>query len=334
MSRNLIHAALVCSLLFGCSESKTWNQGDIADIRDSIIEFNTGDAMIGWSPRIAFSDSMMFVLDETSTDKVVKVFSLPQGEFLSEFGNYGPGPYEIGGPNSLNVYEDDLDGRTKALIVDLTQNCILVFDVDSVMHDEEYIPQRIHDLHHGVIPAQYVRINNTQGFACKIQLGSTGAISSKSLGMFNLSTGELTDFAPEHSVANNNSVFSVSTKYGLVAEASTNVDEIKIYDFNGDLLYNVKGSEYTNDAQRRRSFFSNVTFADDLILGVYSGGTIKNDYLGEKIAVLDKEGNYITTLNVGRKIRDLKYHEPTGRLYMSFYNDDWQFGWLDLHSVL
>lgn len=325
---------LIFVAVTSCSTEKTWNQGDIKNVRSIIEEFDIGDVLIGRSARMIITGDSLFIMDEMSVDKIVKVFQIPTGEFIGEFVNYGEGPSEVGGPDGLNVFYDEGDGRKKALITNYSQNAVLIFDVDSALNMEKYSPKRICGFKSGLIPSHYVYTGDAMGFARKIILSPSGNGFDQELCRFNISTGEITDFAQEYHIDNNSSVAAVSLKHDLVAEASSNVDLINIYDFDGRLLHAVKGSEYQDKADRRKSYFSNVVFADSLILGVYSGGSWNKQYIGKKIAVIDIEGNYVGTLDTERKIRDLKYHDPSGTLYLSLLDDDWQFGTLDLKKAL
>lgn len=331
--KHMMALLLLSVLLVGCKQDKVWPNDNEIKVGSLVEEFTTGEAMIGSNALLELNDSLLLINDAEAYDELVSVFRLPDGQYEGSFVEYGPGPYEVGSAGGINLFADAQTGKLKTLVFDYAQNSVLSYDMDSIFKDG-YQPTRLKSYASGIVPSDFIYVNDTLGFARKVVLSPTGNGFTQSLGKYNLTTGELSDFAPEYAIENNNSLFAVSKKDGLIAEVATNVDVINIYDFDGKLLHQIRGPEYKDKAERLTAYFSSVVFADDLILAVYSGGKWNTDFLGKEIVVIDKEGNYKATLDLERKVRDMKYHEPTGRLYMSFYDDDMQFGWLDLHSVL
>ncbi len=88
------------------------------------------------------------------------------------------------------------------------------------------------------------------------------------------------------------------------------------------------------EADKKTNYFSYVRVAGPYILGVYAGSDGNTEQIGKKIVVMDLEGNYIATLDAGKRVRDMYYHEPSGILWMSFTEDDMQFGKLNLAEAL
>ena len=55
--------------------------------------------------------------------------------------------------------------------------------------------------------------------------------------------------------------------------------------------------------------------------------------MNTKLIVFNTDGDYVRTLDVGYKINHFCYDEENNRLIFNF-NDDIQFGYLDLNNLL
>lgn len=304
------------------------------DVSDLIEEFSMEDALIGPDVAVSVTDHKVVITDYKSVDKIIYAFSIPSGQYLGAFGDYGPGPYEVGIPGETNVYVDSEDGREKGIVFNFAQNSVLRFDIDSSLYVADYRPERLKPLGGTVFPDYYKHINDTLGFAEKIVLGPDGNGFSQSIGRYNMITGELTDFAPEEAIAGNYSSFDILPELNMLVEVGQRVDIIKIYDLDGNVKKRIKGPNFRPEPKGGKAYFSDVCFTDKYILCVYSGENWNGGSLGKKIVVLDLEGNYIATLDTGRKIRNMAYHPSSSTLYISFPKDEMQVGMLNLDDVI
>ncbi|MDE7461216.1 MAG: TolB-like 6-bladed beta-propeller domain-containing protein [Paramuribaculum sp.] len=309
-------------------------RGNYIDVSDMIDEFSLEDVLIGSDVGVTVTDNKLVITDYESIDKILSVFSVPDGQFLGSFGNYGPGPYDIGIPGEAIVYADSVDGREKALMFNFAQYSVLKFDIDSAICQTDYLPVRMKSTDSKVLPSYYQHINDTLGFAKKIVMSPDGNGFSQSLGRYNISTGELTDFAPEEAIEGNYSSFAICPEINMLVEAGQRVDIIKIYDLDGNVKKRIKGPNYRPEPKGGKAYFSDVCFTDKYILCVYSGENWNGGSLGKKIVVLDMDGNYLATLDTKRKIRNMAYHSPSSTLYMAFPSDEMQVGMLNINDVI
>lgn len=334
------HALLPLLPILACLSCNS-NSVDIKQQRDKVIdvtemvkEFPMEEVLIGNNALLAGSDRNLYILDAGATDEFVSVFSLPDGKFIGQFMDFGGGPNEVASPGSLNIFTSPTDGREKLLVIDHGNLRTSAYDVDSALTDSSYIAQRYRPLDATVQPSHYIYINDTLGFARKIVINQETNNFDQALGKYNLITGELSDFAPEEHIKGNRSLFTVARNEKRVIEVGSNVDLVVIYDFDGNVIRRIQGPNYKPEAERRKAYFSSATVAGPYILGVYSGGDWNTAYLGKRIEVWDVDGNYIASLNVGKEIRNMFYHAPSGILWLSLRNDEMQFATLNLQEAL
>ncbi|MBD5324169.1 MAG: hypothetical protein HDS02_04940 [Bacteroides sp.] len=312
----------------------TQKRNNEIDVSDLIEEFSLENVLIGSDVGVTVTDNKLIITDYKSVDKIIHAFSIPCGRYLGAFGDYGPGPYEVGIPGETNVYVDSEDGREKGIVFNFAQNSVLRFDIDSSLYVADYRPERLKPLGDKVFPDYYKHINDTLGFAEKIILGPDGNGFSQSIGRYNMMSGELTDFAPEEAIEGNYSSFDILPELDMLVEAGQRVDIIKIYDLDGNVKKRIKGPNYRPEPKGGKAYFSDVCFTDKYILCVYSGENWNGGSLGKKIVVLDMDGNYLATLDTKRKIRNVAYHSPSSTLYISFPSDEMQVGMLNLDDIL
>ncbi len=334
----IVTLVLFLSICFSCREKDSINvnqeRDNEIDVSELIEEFPVEEPLIHASIPILGSDKYLYLYDFKSTDKVLSVFSLPEGKYIGQFMDFGEGPDEVSMSCDINFITSPIDQREKAIVLDLIQHRISIYDVDSALTDSLYVPRIMKPLDATTFPMDYFYVNDTLGFSRKVTLLPETTRFQQALGKYNLRTGELTDFAPEEHFDDNYSGLAISKAAERVIEASANVDIVVIYDYDGNVLRRVKGPNYKPKAEGWMNYFSDVKVGGPYILGVYSGGDWNREQLGKQIIVMDLDGNYIATLNIGKRIRDLYYHEPSGVLWLSFSKDDMQFGKLNLAEAL
>ncbi|MDE6263913.1 MAG: hypothetical protein K2M11_02095 [Paramuribaculum sp.] len=339
MKECIITLLIFIYVCFSCGKKDSINvtqeRDNEIDVSELIEEFPVDSVLIHAGARFYGSNRYLYIKDSESTDKITSVFLLPDGKYMGQFMDFGAGPNEVASAGSISVITSPIDGREKALLIDHGNYRIYGYDVDSALTDSTYTPISIKPLDELVMPSRYIYINDTLGFARKIVLHPGSPKFDQSLGKYNLKTGELIDFALEEHIAGNQSVFTVSEESERVIEAGTNIDIVVIYDYDGNVVKRIKGPNYKPKAEGRKSYFSNVKIAGPYILGVYSGGDwYTADYIGKNIEVWDLDGNYIATLNMGKRIRDMYYHNPSGILWLSIVEDDMVFGKLNLEEAM
>ncbi len=336
--KQILPALLLLALSFSCREKDPINvnqeRNNEIDVSELIEEFIVEEPMLHDDVRILGSDKYLYFKDYMSTDKITSVFSLPEGEYIGQFMDFGEGPHEVSMSCDINIFTSPIDQREKAIVLDLIQHRASSYDVDSALTDSLYVPRMMKPLDATTFPSHYAYINDTLGFARKITLLPETTRFQQALGKYNLRTGELTDFATEEHINDNYSLIAVSKAAERVVETGGNVDIVVIYDYDGNVLRRIKGPNYKPKAEGRRIYYSLVRVGGPYIFGVYSGGDWNTEHLGKQIVVMDLDGNYIATLDMGTRIRDLYYHEPSGILWLKFSEDERQFGKLNLAEAL
>ncbi len=230
--KQILPALLLLALFFSCREKDPINvnqeRNNEIDISELIEEFPVEEPLINDGARLYGSDNYLYVKDYTSTDKITSVFSLPDGDFVGQFMDFGAGPNEIAIIGNINLFTSEADGREKAVVMDHGNWRISIYDVDSALTDTTYIPRQVKSLDSTVFPSHYVYVNDTLGFARKIVISPGSTRFDQAIGKYNLMTGELTDFAPEEHISGNTSQIAVSKGAKKVIEAGGHVDRVGV----------------------------------------------------------------------------------------------------------
>ncbi len=303
---------------------------DADSCKELVKEFKTEDVLIGRSSTIHTTDSLLFVLDHTSTDSIIHMFDAFTDRHIKSFGKFGQGPDEIARAGQFAFDHD----KGEAYVFDYGQQRVMAFNIDSVVSDPEYRPYvKLRFTTAKAFPDRYVHINDSLGFARHISPGKTKGFV-QSLCRYNLDSGTVVPFGdPALKCYENRSMFAVSPETNMVAEACSTQDLVIIYDFDGNVINRFEGPLYSSDVNRDATYFTGAVFAGDYLLCSYSGDTTGKEYFGPYIVVFDKKGDYMKTLDLGRKIINMSYSPAKGRLLIGF-DDEMQFGELSLSEII
>ena len=331
------YAVIAIVGLASCNESKysdiIQKRDHEIDVRDMIVKFDEDPVMIGASAYLATSQNKIYIEDSGSTDKLVNVYDATDGKYLGSFADYGSGPYEIGVSDLPTVIPANSQHGDRYIMIDHAQHNIFVYDVDSALVFPDYLPQRIRKMDGLEFPSRYKPLNDSTGLSNRIRLKPDSYDINQTLVRYNLSTGDISVFTEDDNQPSGLFSFTVVPERNLVAASEPDRDIIWLYDLDGNVKKRIKGPEFTSEPNKQMSYNTLMGCTDKYLLTVYCGKPTREQHNGNKLIVNDFDGNYIATLNIGEPIIYMKYHAPTGKLYMVL-KDDRQFVTLDINKAL
>ena len=331
------YAVIAIVGLASCNEPKFQDTTQIRDneidVSDMIIKFDESPIMIGASAYLATSPNKIYIKDSGSTDKLVNVYDATDGKYLGSFADYGSGPYEIGVSDLPTVIPANSQHGDRYIMIDHAQHNIFVYDVDSALVFPDYLPQRIRKMDGLEFPSRYKPLNDSTGLSNRIRLKPDSYDINQTLVRYNLSTGDISVFTEDDNQPSGLFSFTVVPERNLVAASEPDRDIIWLYDLDGNVKKRIKGPEFTSEPNKQMSYNTLMGCTDKYLLTVYCGKPTREQHNGNKLIVNDFDGNYIATLNIDEPIIDMKYHAPTGKLYMVL-KDDRQFVTLDINKAL
>ncbi|MCM1355048.1 MAG: TolB-like 6-bladed beta-propeller domain-containing protein [Staphylococcus sp.] len=325
-----IWSILIVAGFSGCSSDRQCSWTDTTDVSGQVVTFDSDPYLIGKTPNIYASDSMIVVKDPGAQEMILSVLDPHVNKFKGQLAAFGSGPDEITVPGAV-VINDSLNS---IYIFDHGQLKISSFQVDSALVNPDYAPVTINHFSNASFPDRYIYVNDSVGFARSIKMGKSRGGYEQGLCKYNLKTGELTEFDSSHRIAGLKSLFGVSLSDSIIAEGATNNDLMNIYDFDGKLLMEIKGPEYVDQVAGKKVYYRSIKTTPKYILAGYSGREGERDNFCDKIRVFTHDGKLVNTLYVGKDIYDMAYYQPLNRLYMVIEDENAQFAYIDLDKAL
>ena len=91
--RNILCVTLI-ALLGGCTSTSVTEKyqdkrNDIINVKDKVIEFETGNVLIGSVSRLYMSNKCLLIADHKSVDKQIHIFNKNDFSYLTSIGNFG-----------------------------------------------------------------------------------------------------------------------------------------------------------------------------------------------------------------------------------------------------
>lgn len=300
------------------------------NVKSSITEIPLDSILIGQYAHVYILGEYLLISDARSFDKSIHVFNKNNFQYLASTAHRGEGPNEItvlGHIGTDNIHK-------KFYVTDHGKLKIYSFDVDSVIKYPEYIPSVKMRIKPENFPSEYTYINDTLCIGRTIVPNGTNDYTPY-VSRWNMLTNEIIPISPASEMKHKRITFAASPQYGLALELYTFYDRIAVFDFEGNLKYNIYGPQWTNSDSKRIHYYSDAVFCkNNKFIASYSGGSNRTDeYYPTKLIVFNTDGDYVRTLDVGYKISHFCYDEENNRLIFNF-NDDIQFGYLDLNNLL
>ena len=331
--RNILCVTLI-ALLGGCTSTSVTEKyqdkrNDIINVKDKVIEFETGNVLIGSVSRLYMSNKCLLIADHKSVDKQIHIFNKNDFSYLTSIGNFGEGPEEITVMGCLAIDE----AHHQLYVSDHAKQKIFSYDMDSVMVDSLYKPQVKTAMNETLFPSEYQYINDTLSIAVLIKPTSTSTFN-QFLGRWNMNTGEMIPMKYTHpDIQKKRITFAASEKAGIYVECYTRHDLMTICSLDGELLYNIYGPDWDGGNGNKLQSFGTVMIGNDKIFVSYCGEDYARDSFPTKILVFDLEGNYLKTLDTGYKISHCCYDSFNNRIILSL-NDVVQFAYLDIDGII
>lgn len=320
-------------LLFSCGsdevEKYQGNRDNVENVKEQVSIIDIGDnILMGQGTRLSVMDNYLEFSDYSSPGKMIHLFDKSSMLYVASIGDLGQGPGEI-----ISLGEVILnDKKNKIYVSDLGHQCVYSYDIDSLIRDKDYKPYIKYRMKRDMIPTYYYYISDTLCYATFIHFIDSKTRKRVS-GKWNMMTGDVRLMGYEQpDVINRQPNFTFSIKQNLFVEYHGRADLISIFDGDFKLLHNVYGPDWNDGDDKRLNFFPAV-ICNNYIIAAYEGSLYREMKLPTKLHVFKLNGDYIKTLETGRRIHFMSADEDNNRLFLSF-DDEIQFGYLDLKGIL
>ena len=331
---------LLIALCWGCANNRTekhqsW-RNNVFNVHDQVKEIPMEEIPVSNINHIYLMADYLMISDYHSPNELLYLFDKETFKHVGSFIPKGQGPGEIARIGHIAVDE----ARRKFYVSDHGKNRIYAYHLDSLLANPKYTPEEKMKMEEGLFPNRYYYISDTLCIGDMIErLGNSQF--NQSVARWNMNTGEFTPLKYERldDIKNRRLSFPVSTEHGLIAKTYHHYDLMTICTFDGDLKYNIYGSDWErSEGSNRTTFYGKPAFCGNRIFVPYLGGnTYTDDGRGgnypTKLHVFDLDGNYLKTLETGYNIISILYDKENNRLIMNM-DDDIQFGYLDLDGLL
>ena len=338
--RNIFLGLLMICILLSCNqnslqEKHQHKRNNIVNVKDRIKEIciDENKVLIGASNRVHLFGDYLLIQDYRSLEKLIYIFDKNTFEYITSTGDFGEGPTEIGRMGSIGT--DSIN--RKFYVIDHAKMKVFSFDIDSVLGNSDYKPNAKLRLNSEQFPVDYEYINDTLCIGRTITPIGVGDYTPY-VSKWNMKTGEITPLSKSTLgiVKHKRITCASSSKYRLALELYTYHDLISIFDFDGNLKWNIYGPKWNSREYLETHYFSWGTFCkNNKFIVSYSGGNnnIEKERQAKQLMIFDINGDYIKTLDVDYAIQHFCYDEENNRLIIAF-NDDIQFGYLDLNGII
>ena len=292
---------------------------NIIDVKESVKEIIIDTPLIGGWARPFIVNDYLLISDSQSEEKLISIFDKNNFSYLMGVGDAGEGPNEI--TNMGVIVPDEVHHRF--FVPDYGKLKVLSYSVDSILKNPFYRPEVKGDMKELQFPDRFVYVNDTFCIARSIMVGENKYFQ-QSLVRWNMLTGEMKLLVEGHpKVERKRSQFAVSLEHNLIVDCYAHHDLMTIYDLDWD-------DKTSNDMV----YYDAVVICKDKIVAAYAGGRNWSDEgFPNCFQVYDFDGNYIKTLNIGRKICNFCYDQELNRLIMVLDNEI-QFAYLNLDGLI
>lgn len=315
---------LFCGACTTKEKNEKWQnkRANVVNVKDNVKEIDTEDVLIGSLAKPYIFGKYLAVADYKSFDKLVHVFDKHVFKYLFSLGDVGQGPKEISslGTIAWNEMKRDL------YVTDHGQRRILSYNLDSLLTDSLYSPSVKLNFNAVNFPDDYYYINDTLAYGSFIQ--PTASSFKQTSGKWNMRTGEIALIDYVHPADKKKRVaFALSIKYNTLVECNRRYDLISLYNMDGELQCNVYGPNWDEKGDRK-AHFDDVVICDDKIVASYIGEDWNNNNGARMLHVFNITGDYLQTLDVGRKINYFCYDADNKRIIMNL-DSEYQFAYID-----
>ncbi|GAB6010931.1 6-bladed beta-propeller [Viscerimonas tarda] len=322
---------MVC---WGCahdSETEKYQNSrkNVVNVREKVKEIEMEDVLIGQTARLFLIGDYLIIGDYKSLDKLIHIFDRETFTYVTSIADRGQGPHEI---TNMGHIETDESSRL-FYVSDHGKQMILSYNLDSVLVNPSDVPHEKMKMNKGLFPDKYRYLNDTLSIGLIIEpIGNSDF--SQIVAKWNMATGEIKPMKYKHPKIEKKRVnFAVSEDNGIYVECYTNHDLMTVCNFQGDLIHNIYGPDWSSQGNKTR-YYGKVVFCNGKILASYSGGDrLSEERFPTKFHVFDINGDYLQTLETGLKICDFCYDKKTNRIIMNL-DEEIQFAYLELDKLV
>ena len=326
-------------LLLACSEQPTTekyqkSRDNIVDVKDKVVEINTGDVLIGNNSIMYFVDNYWMVVEYgfAIMDKIVHLFDRTTYEPVLDAVKRGQGPGEFAN-HGIPIVDE---AHHCFYLPDNSRMKVYTYYIDSLLANPDWQPKLKCSFPEERIPSACVYVNDTLCIGRVILPIGTNDFRTD-VCCWNMQTGTIRIMPYEHpQIKKKRAKCVVSPEHNLYVDVYYRDDLLTFCDLNGNLKCNVYGPNWQNGewTHGKDQFTNGVICKDKLVVG-YSGKDHreKNSGYATILHVFDLDGNYIKTLDVGYLTYSLCYDERNNRLLLGM-DDEIQFGYLPLEGLL
>lgn len=340
MKRIVLGTILLSALLLvACAEQSTTekyqkSRNNIVDVKDKVVEINTGDVLIGNNSRMSLLDKYWIVVEYGwhVTEEFIHIFDRDTYEPVLNTADIGQGPGEF--PNPGRVITDE--AHRCFYLPDYALMKLYTFYIDSLLVDPDWQAEYKCSFPEDQLPIDCVYVNDT---LCIGRLLLPIGVNDfrTAVCRWNIQTGTIRLMPYEHpKIKKKRAECIVSLEHNLYVDVYNRDDLLTFCDLDGNLICNVYGPDWRDgEWTHRRDQFRDAVICGDKLVACYSGKDRRDEYSGYAtiLHVFDLQGNYIKTLDVGYLTYSLCYDAKNNRLLLGM-DDEIQFGYLPLEGLL
>ena len=299
----------------------------IVDVRENVVPIQVRGVLLGEVIRPYLIGERLLILDPLSEDKLIHLFDKNDFRYLGSAVPRGRGPGEIANVGRIGIDE----AERVFYLSDHGKQAVFAYDPDSVLADPFYVPKVKTAFEKGRFPGRYQYVTDTLSFALVIEpTGNSGY--RQSLARWNLVTGEMTPLKYVHPEIERKRIdFAVSPERKICAEAYAHHDLLTLCTWDGDLICNVYGPQWTPKTSNRETHYGQVAFCGDRIFALYAGKAASSEGRANhptRFRVFDAAGRYLRTLETGRPVTGFCYDPENRRIVLTLGDAD-QLAYLD-----
>lgn len=291
-----------------------------------LVSIDSALPLIHSESRLYMSGDTLLICDNRSRGNLFYAYDVVQEKYIGSFGKYGAGPGEITnfGIFGINSERGILYG------VDYNRWVIYGFNIAEALSDSTYHPFKVMDFYKGdgTRPICREAYLNDSTVYCAVAVPSADYRAvGYHLGRFNPLTGKsilLDSINPDPF----SGWLCPNPAKNEIIELSLDFDRIRFFDFDGNLKRTIYGPDY-KDYNRRITYYGSPIILGDKIYATYQNGDFNDPDLGHQIIVMDLEGNYVKSIDLGVHVANISYNPTTRRIYAETW-DEPQFGYFKI----
>ncbi|MDR0961061.1 MAG: 6-bladed beta-propeller [Mediterranea sp.] len=326
---------LICFLFIGgCSnddrEKHQRSRKNTVYTKEYIKEIVIEDVLIGNSASLYLLDKYLIVRDPRNPEEQIHIFNKNTFEHLKSTAPLGQGPDEITRIGHIGVD----NARKNIYVIDAARYKVFSYQIDSLITSPYYSPKVKTTFKIEQIPRWFYYINDTLSIGMFV-LPTSASTFNISVSRWNMVSGKIESMPYTNPRIKRKRIdLAVSPELNLYVECYRHNDLITICSLDGQLKYNIYGPNWNDENSNDNRYFGDVQFCKDKIVVSYFEKTYgEDDGTTTTLLVFNLTGDYIKTLNVGYRVRNLCYDKENNRLLFVF-DDEIQFGYLPLDNLI